>query len=271
MSHSSKLSNIFILTDLEGVSGVTRFEQSREAGPLKEEAMGLLTKEVNALIRGINDLDPGINIHVWDGHGSGGIHQGDLLPVKKYLPHSGRLNMVKYFRENGIQALLFAGQHAMSFTFNGNLCHTMSSRAVEYYTLNGELVGEFGLRAAIAGEIGVPTIYIAGDDKACEEARKLIPNIVTTVTKVGTGRESADCVPPEKVYEMLHDDVQVALSRFNEIKPYIVDKPVTFEQCYKSIKVFYFKRFEDWESKRGKRTRVIKASSMEELVDKQLL
>ena len=271
MSKSSKLSNIFILTDLEGVSGVTRFEQSREDGPLNDEAKSLLTEELNALILGINDFDPELNIHLWDGHGSGGIHHDVLLPVKKYLPHSGRVHMVKYFRENQIQALLFAGQHAMSFTFNGNLCHTMSSKAVEYYALNGELIGEFGLRAAIAGEIGVPTIYIAGGDKACEEARKLIPNIVTTETKKGTGRESADCSPPRKVHKMLHDDVQVALSKINDIKPYIVDKPVTLEQCFKKISIFYFKKMRDGEIRRGKRTKINKASSMEELVDRKVL
>ena len=116
-----------------------------------------------------------------------------LDPVDTYLPpHS--LVLSDYFPKNGIDALLFIGQHSMAGTPNGNLAHTMSSKFVEYYKLNDHFIGEFGLRAAIAGELGIPTIFISGDNLACLEARNLIPNIVECPVKKSLGLEQAEAL-----------------------------------------------------------------------------
>ncbi|MHA1683944.1 MAG: M55 family metallopeptidase [Promethearchaeota archaeon] len=219
---------VFILTDLEGVAHVTRFKQTREKGPENEYAKGLLTKELNAVIKGINEFDPGIDIHVWDGHGPGGLVPDQILPIKRYLPPH-KVDMVKYFRNEKIDAMAWVGQHAMSYTVHGNLCHTMSSRTVEYYELNGRLVGEFGLRAPLAGALGVPTIFLSGDDKACLEARQLIPEIVTVAVKEGTGWETANSLPFNKVYQLLKEGIKHSLSKTNVIKPYVVKEPVSLK------------------------------------------
>lgn len=91
------LKSVFILTDLEGASHVTRFAQTREEGPAKIEVMELLTKEVNAVIKGISQFDPTIKIHAWDGHGSGGLVAEKLTPIAGFLPHKYH-NMISYFR-----------------------------------------------------------------------------------------------------------------------------------------------------------------------------
>lgn len=69
---------VFIITDLEGVSMVSRFAQTRdyrEAPELKREAVALLTAEVNAAVDGVLDADPDAQVVVWDGtspHGTPG-------------------------------------------------------------------------------------------------------------------------------------------------------------------------------------------------------
>ncbi len=231
-----KIQNLFILTDLESVAGVERFDQTREKTPGKAEAMKLLTKEVNAVIKGIRAYNPHIRIHVWDGHGSGGIVKKDLAPVEGYLPSQWH-HQYNYFKENNIDALIFVGQHAMSYTFNGNQCHTMSSKNTEYYSLNGELHGEFGLRAAIAGELRIPTIYISGDDKACLEAKNHVPDIVTTTVMYGTGWESAISLDPEEVHRRQFEDIQIALmlAEKGHISPYIVGPPISLVICKKNF------------------------------------
>lgn len=220
--------NLFLLTDLEGVAGVTRFAQTREEGPLKEAARRLLTAEVNAVVRGIRAHDPTTEIHAWDGHGSGGLDPEALAPDVHYLPPQ-RVNMETYFRAHAIDALLFVGQHAMAYTRGGNLCHTMSSRHVEFYQLNGTQVGEFGLRATLAGELGVPTIFLSGDAAACAEARALVPAIVTVAVKEGTGWESAECLPPRETRALLETGVQRALARRDAIPPVAPPGPVVLE------------------------------------------
>ena len=61
---------IYISTDLEGVSGVCIFEQSREKGPLNDHAKRLMMGDINAVVQGC--LDGGAKeVVVMDGHGGG--------------------------------------------------------------------------------------------------------------------------------------------------------------------------------------------------------
>lgn len=259
---------LFLLTDLEGVAGVERFEQTRVKGPAKDAAMALLTGEVNAVIRGAREHDPLIDIHVWDGHGSGGLLEQDLEPDVHYIP-PGRIHLINYFTRHGIDALAFVGQHAMGMTLGGNLCHTMSSLKVDYYSLNGALIGEFGLRALIAGEIGVPTIFISGDDKACKEASALIPSIVAIAVKEGIGWERAASLPIDQAREIIRDGIKESLIRWNRIKPPRVSHPVTLEISKKHW--MYLLSMPPGGVVRGSRTILYKAGSLVDLVDKGVI
>ena len=235
-----KLKNLFIISDLEGIAGVTRFEQSRESGPLNDRAKELFTKEANVVINAINKFDPGIDVHFWDAHGKGSAIKEKLAAVANFIPH-GLFGMGRYFAEHRINALMFVGQHAMANIPNGNLSHTISSRTVEYYKLNGNFIGEFGVRAALAGELGVSSIFISGDDKACEEARALVPDIITCDVKKGTGLESAEYPSFEEVYKRIEKAVPQALESWSQIKPYKVRTPVTLEVKYKKRELLIIK------------------------------
>ncbi|MGH8793702.1 MAG: DUF993 family protein, partial [Stackebrandtia sp.] len=100
--------------------------------------------------------------------------------------------------DRSYDALLFVGQHAMAGTFHAPLAHTYSSRTIAYYRLNGVFIGEFGARAIIAGNAGVPTIYLSGDDKALLEAKMWVPEIHGAVTKLGRGLNKADHLSSEE-------------------------------------------------------------------------
>jgi D-amino peptidase len=178
---------IYMMTDLEGPAGVNRWTQTREGeGPEKTAAMRLLTGEVNAAIEGIHDADPAAEVIVWDGHGTGGLIFEELHVGAQAVMH-GRGMGAPHCLDGTFDALFFLGQHAMADTPNAPLCHTYSSRRVQYYKLNGSLIGEIGCVAAMAGVMGIPTVFLSGDDKACAEARALIPDIVTVQTKQGLG------------------------------------------------------------------------------------
>ncbi len=150
----------------------------------------------------------------------------ELLPVAKYFPPS-RVNVPCYFRAEQVDALAFVGQHAMSGTPGANLCHTMSHESIKYYKINGIEVGEFGLWAAVAGELGVRTVYISGDDKACIEAARQVPGITSTAVKESKGLEQAIDLPG--IEARLHEGIQAALRGANAVKPFDVGKPVALE------------------------------------------
>ncbi len=220
---------LYIVTDLEGPAMVSRFAQTRDykdAPERKREAMTLLTGELNAAIDGILDVEPDAEVIAWDGHGNGGIDMMTFHPQAKLIAR-GPIKP-PYYLDSSFDALLFVGQHAMAGTPKATLCHTYSSRTIEYYKLNGRFVGEFGARAIMAGTFGVPTIFISGDDKAVDEARALVPDIYGAVVKWGLGRELALHLAPEAARQRTREVAAEAVRHIREIPPIQIDPP--FEQ-----------------------------------------
>ncbi len=218
---------IYILTDLEGVAMVSRWDQTRLPDATEESkaiSMKLLTGEVNAAVDGILDAAPKAEVIVWDGHGSGGIDIMEFHEKAKLIP---RGNPIKppYFMDDSFNALFFVGQHAMAGTKEAPLCHTYSSKTVEYYKINGMPVGEFGARAIMAGTLNVPTIFISGDDKAVEEASALVPGIYGAVVKWGKGIEIAIHLSPEASRKLIRKVASEAVRNIGSIKPVRLKPP----------------------------------------------
>lgn len=222
---------IYIVTDLEGPAGVNMWRQTREgATPENLAAKHLLTAETNAAIDGILDAEPGCDITVMDGHGSGGLIYELLHPRARYIMHGVRdVGYDSFANVANYDALMFVGQHAMAGTPAAPLCHTFSSRTIEYYKLNGQFIGETGYIAAQFGYHNVPTIFLAGDDKACIEAKSHIPNIVTVATKEGLGVQFALHLSAEAARQQIRGGAAEAIGQINEIQPFKIDEPCTLE------------------------------------------
>lgn len=220
---------IYLLTDIEGVAMVSRFDQTGRDGdgPAKHLAMKLLTAEVNAAVDGILETDPSAEVIVWDGHGVGGIDITEFHPAAKLISR-GPIRP-PYYLDASFDALFFVGQHAMAGTPNGNLCHTYSSKSIEYMKLNGIEVGEFGARAFLAGAFGVPTVFISGDDLAVAEARELVPGIFGVAVKQSLGYELALHLSPQRSRQLIRETAAEACRRIETIKPLRLDPPYQLE------------------------------------------
>jgi len=216
---------IYMITDLEGAAMVSRFDQTRdEATPeSKAQAMKLLTAEVNAAVDGILEAAPVAEVIVWDGHGNGGIDVMEFHPKAKLIAR-GPIKP-PYFLDNTFDAVFFIGQHAMAGTKDAPLAHTYSSKTVEYYKLNGQVVGEFGARAYMAGSFGVPVVFISGDDKAVAEAKTFVPNIFGAVVKQGLGLELALHLSPNAAQELIRKTAAEAIRNMHSVKPITLDPP----------------------------------------------
>lgn len=233
MSKKKKPLKIHIITDLEGAAMVFRFDQTRTGDATSEDkrqAMRLLTREVNACVDGILDYDSGAEVVVWDGHGSGGIVYEDFHDLAQLLPH--RSTPAPYGLDETFDALFFVGQHAMAGTPGGPLAHTYSSERIEYYKLNGQPVGEFGMRACMAGTLfDVPAAFLSGDDKAVAEAQALVPRLVGVATKYGLGLESARSLGPGLARQLIRNGARTACKRVRagKIDPVRLDPPYEWE------------------------------------------
>lgn len=220
----------YIITDLEGVVGVDAWRQTRTAEDDFDEegnaaAKAQLAREVNACIAGIHDRQPDATVDVLDGHGSGGL-EAEALSGGNYL----RTPDVDPFEAHDYDAMLYVGQHAMAGMPFAPLNHTQSSLHREYYKLNGTFIGEFAGGAIRAGINGVPTIYLAGDDKACLEAQMFVPEIETTAVKQGTGVQSAVHMDPDEACDRIREEVKTAIDRVDEIPPLAgFEPPYTME------------------------------------------
>jgi D-amino peptidase len=213
--------NYLILTDLEGVAGVDSFRQTRTTDVAeKGGAMKQLAREVNACVEGINAVDSQAEVDVIDGHGTGGLFPEDLVGCS-YI----RYKDFRHERLPQYSALLYVGQHAMAGTIDAPLCHTYSSLRVQYYRLNDVYIGEFGAFANWAGLNGVPTIFLAGDDKAALEAQMFVPNIETAVTKFGKGIEAAEHLHPDEACRVIREGAARAMRRIAEIPPFAQFQP----------------------------------------------
>jgi D-amino peptidase len=212
---------------------VFRFDQTRlpDASPERNhEAKRLLTLEVNACVDGILDFDPEAEVVVSDGHGSGGIvfelfHDRAQLVAGRDRPAGGA-------RDASFDAQFFVGQHAMAGTPNAPLAHTMFSRTIEHYRLNGQLVGEFGYHALLAGTVyGTPSAFLSGDDRAVAEAHALVPNLVGVVTKWGMGWEAARSLSPARSRALTRAGAAEACRRVQggHIRPPRLEPPYTLE------------------------------------------
>jgi D-amino peptidase len=217
------MTKIYILTDLEGVAGVARWDQTGADTPGYAQAVRLMTEELRACVSGIQAAAPGAEIWVYDAHGCGSVDverfpRGARLLNNFHIPPPS-------FLDGSFDALFFLAQHAKAGTRDGNLAHSYSSKSIEVIRINGVEVGEFGARAALAGSLGVPTVFVSGDDKMMAEARALIPNIHGAQVKVGLGPQVALHLAPEDARDLIRDVAAEATAHIGDVAPYVIPGP----------------------------------------------
>ncbi len=229
------MKKVFMVTDMEGVAGITSFvDQSFADGRYYDAGKKLVTAEVNAAVDGL--LDAGVEeILVWDGHGAGGITFEDLHPAAKLLhgrpsPPWSRLNEVIQRYE----ACVMIGQHAMAGVATGNQNHTQNSRTIDYYKLNGRTIGEIAQIALYFGGWGLPLIFLSGELDACREAEALVPGIGTVAVKEGLGRGSAISLSAQSARQLIRAGIQQAVERqrVNPIPPLTWPGPYVLEKRF---------------------------------------
>lgn len=205
---------IFMITDMEGVSGVVSFtDQSYPDGKYHEAGKKLVTAEINAGVDGL--LDAGVEeVLVWDAHGPGAIVFEELHPAARLLhgrPLAPWPVMQAVVAE--YDACVMVGQHAMAGVVDGNQGHTQSSQTIEYYKLNGQPIGEIAQFALWSGALGRPLIFVSGDEAACREAKALIPDLTTAAVKRGLSRGMAISLSAVEARRRIREGIRLAVEQ----------------------------------------------------------
>jgi len=222
---------IYIVTDLEGASGVYQFAQTREPGPLNDKAKEYLMGDIAAVVRGLR-AGGATDIVVLDGHGSQAFVPHLMEPGARYItgkPRPGPLTGL----DESFAGMVQLGAHAMMGTADGVLCHTQSSRTENRYWYNGVESGELAQCAAVAGGYDVPTIMVTGDEATCREAEKFFgPECVTVAVKRGITREAAELYPFDETRKALYEGARRAVAAIERCKPYKLSLPIQAKKEY---------------------------------------
>jgi D-amino peptidase len=224
---------VLIGTDLEGVAGVVSFTQQTYADSrYYDRAKRLLTAEVNAAVEGL--VAEGVHdILVMDGHGPGGIWYDGLRPPARLLhgrPTAPRERLAPILSQYDVCVMI--GQHAMAGVVTSNQGHTQSSRAVDYYLLNGKPIGEIAQFALYFGGLGLPLIFLSGERDACTEVEELVPGIVTVSVQEGVSRGAAISLAAPEAHRRIREGIRRAVQRQRESPlapvqwegPYVLEK-----------------------------------------------
>jgi len=234
---------VLIICDMEGVSGIVRWEQVSAGQPMYEEGRRLYTADINAAIRGAY-AGGADDVWVMDWHGAGGGYSfNSLIPeelderctyvVQERIPqYTGPLEL-------GCDAAFLVGMHARAGTSDGIMNHTVFGSQWHELRFNGVLVGEPGVNAALCGAFDCPVVLVTGDEAVCRQTTELLgPQVLPVAVKQGIGAVSGVLIPPKRARRMIENAAAEAIGQLDGAKPYDPGRPCEIEVLFQNTRAF---------------------------------
>lgn len=237
---------IFISADIEGIAGITNWE---EADPNKSQYRPFqerMTDEVKAACLGA--LDAGAKeIWVRDAHWFGRNLLHERLPreVRLIRGWSRHPYMMVQEIDPSFDAAAFVGYHSKGGSGANPLAHTLTDSVFQSIRINGQPVAEFHLYAGAAALEGVPAIFASGDEALCREVREHAEGIETVATSYGHGSSTVS-IHPELACERIREGMRRACSHSAEQRRALLKPPrgpFHVEVTYNSAKDAYKNAF----------------------------
>lgn len=212
---------VFITADLEGITGVTSWDDALIGHHGYESARKQMNRETAAACQAAIDL--GYEVVVKDGHDTACNLQADMLPEGVQLI-SGWL-VSPYGMMAGLDetfdAVIYIGYHSPEGTDTSPLAHTTDPDIFNWVNLNGRLASEFTLNKVVADMYKVPSVFLSGDKGMCVMAKNEVPDIITVPTKDAVGNATWN-MDPRQVETMIYEGVSMALKN----RPVFRDEPL---------------------------------------------
>jgi D-amino peptidase len=224
----------YISADIEGIVGVVSREHTGPQGFEYERARDWMTDTVAAACEAAYAAGAS-EIVISDSHGSGQNLKLERLPEKVQLVRSSPrpLAMMQGIEIGRYEGAMFIGYHSGSTAMQGILAHTMRSVSLREVRLNGRVLPEAGINAAIAGHFGVPVIMISGDDAFVAETREILGDVEAATVKWVHSMLSARTLMPAAAYALVRQSVTRAIERRRDFKPFRIDGPIELQVSFK--------------------------------------
>ncbi|MEW5826687.1 MAG: M55 family metallopeptidase [Candidatus Bipolaricaulota bacterium] len=201
---------VYLSADIEGVAGVSHWDQTLLEKSSSQAAREQMTAEVAAACEGA--LEAGAReIWIQDAHDTGRNLLPRRLPeaIRLVSGWSGHPFQMLQALDGSFDAVLAVGYHAPAGAGGSPLEHTLSL-GIASMTCNGRLASEFLVAGLTAAYVGVPLVFVSGDRAVCDEVEALNSNIVTVPVKEAVG-DSILGIHPALVEREIRSGVQRAL------------------------------------------------------------
>ena len=202
---------VFVSADIEGVAGITSWDEARKSNPGYHPFQRQMNAEVRAACEGAQAAGA-VEVVIKDAHAGANNLTASELPrgVRLIRGWSGHPYGMVQGLDNAFDAAVFVGYHARAGSGGNPLAHTMSSMKVHEIRLNGVPASEYLIHTWAAALSDVPVVFVSGDRALCDEVEAFNPGTRTFATKWGEG-PSQESVHPADAADAIREGVQEAL------------------------------------------------------------
>ncbi|MCZ8167086.1 M55 family metallopeptidase [Silanimonas sp.] len=245
------MKKLFISADIEGVACISAPVEVDKAHPAEYAPFQRqMTAEVAAACAGA--WAAGVeSIVIKDAHWTA----RNIDPHQLAVPAGKALKLIRGWSghpfamvqglDESFDAVAFIGFHAAGGCGGNPLAHTVSSRAFARVELNGRTASECLIYAYAAASVGVPLVFLSGDQQLCDEASGLIDGLQTVATLQGFGASVQSILPAEAV-QRIQAGVQAAVqlsARGPVVAPPALPEAFNFKLCFNKASDAYAKSF----------------------------
>jgi D-amino peptidase len=202
---------VFISADIEGVAGITHWDEANKAHSDYAQFAKRMTTEVVTACEAAVDCGA-TDIYVKDAHGTGRNIISAQLPdcVTLIRGWSGHPYCMVQEIDESFDALMMLGYHSKAGDNGNPLAHTLAKK-VDYININGVRASEFLIHQYAAALENVPTVFISGDKGICKDVKAANPYIETVSLLEGKGA-STICISPKLALQRISSGVTKALN-----------------------------------------------------------
>ncbi len=217
---------IYISADMEGIAGISKWDETIKGSQDYEKYRQQMTREVAAACEGA--IEAGADyILVKDGHEDGKnlIHEALPKNVKVISGWSNHPYCMVEGLDESFDAVIMIGYHCAGYSNGSPLAHTLYPERIKGITINGEVADEFLIHTYACHMIGVPVVVVSGDGELMRHIKAFDPQIKTIAVQEGFGG-SVVSIHPDLAVERIKRGVKKTLESTIE---YEFKRPDRFE------------------------------------------
>jgi len=224
---------VFVSVDMEGVSGLVRWEDVVVRGQDYARNRHFLTADANAAVAGAFDAGAD-EVVVEENHGVEdlcNLLMDEIDPRCRVVRGAGRPTATTMAALDAeVDVVLLVGHHARAGSRPGIMAHTVSYTEFRAVRVAGRDCGEPEIFAIRAGELGVPVGLVSGDQVVVEQLRARTPWVEAAVVKRALSNVSGDCIPPARARTLIRAAARRAVerARAGDLPPY-TGEPAPYE------------------------------------------